>query len=64
MFDSIAESLGGISTIKSLHLVFYDTLALGLWRRHLSKPKLDKFAVEWYPRDAKYVSRLKLWSFC
>ncbi|TIA73067.1 hypothetical protein E3P91_01642 [Wallemia ichthyophaga] len=38
MFDSIGESLGGITTLTSLDLIFYDTLTL----------------VEWYPRDATY----------
>ncbi|TIA92337.1 hypothetical protein E3P99_00678 [Wallemia hederae] len=54
MLDAIAESLSGISTLTSLHLVFYDTLVLGLRGRHLNQPRLHKFAVEWYPRDAKY----------
>lgn len=60
MFDSIGESLGGITTLTSLDLIFYDTLTLGLQRKHLSKPKLNKFTVEWYPRDATYVSRVNL----
>ena len=55
ILDAIAESLSGIATLTSLHLVFYDTLVLGLRGRHLSQPRLHKFAVEWYPRDAKYV---------
>ncbi|TIC71026.1 kinase-like protein [Wallemia mellicola] len=54
IYDSIAESLSNIPTISSLHLVFYDTLLLGLSGRRFTKSKLKNCKIEWYPRDAKY----------
>ena len=56
LHQNIYESICSLSNLKSLHLIFFDTLELGLEGKLFNKCHLRECSIQWFPRDAAYVS--------